>query len=216
MFHPSLQLDFYDPISNFEIPTYNGFILSLFFLICRGLLTILLCSNPIQRESIVNLNILFVERRVFISTCLVVLSLCFPRLVILYTQNPDTQVRYSLPVTAYQWYWTIGWERSEVEIYIDQLENIKLRTAFQIETSDCRVIPLRINTTFFITSNDVLHAFSIPAAFVKADAVPGRLNAISLNFSHPGVFYRQCSELCRVRHSYIPIKLEVILPNNAS
>ena len=69
---------------------------------------------------------------------------------------------------------------------------------------------------FFITSNDVLHAFSIPAAFVKCDAVPRRLNAISLNFPHPRVFYRQCSELCRVRHSYIPIKLEVVIPNNAS
>ena len=216
MFHPSLQLDFYDPISNFEIPLYNRFILSLFLLICRGLFAILFSSNPMRGESMINLNILFAERRVFISTCLVVLSLCFPRLVILYTQSPDTQVRYSLPVTAYQWYWTIGWERSETELYIEQIENVKLRAVFQLETSDCRVIPLRINTTFFITSNDVLHAFSIPAAFVKCDAVPRRLNAISLNFPHPRVFYRQCSELCRVRHSYIPIKLEVVIPNNAS
>nr|BCM73311.1 cytochrome c oxidase subunit II [Salpa younti] len=216
MLHPSLQLDFYDPISNFEMPTYNGFILSLFCLICGGLLTILLCSNPMRGESMVNLNLLFVEGGVFISTCLVVLSLCFPGLVILYTQNPDTQVGYSLPVTAYQWYWTIGWEGSEVEMYMDQLENVKLGTAFQMETSDCGVIPLGINTTFFITSNDVLHAFSIPTAFVKADAVPGRLNAMSLNFSHPGVFYGQCSELCGVGHSYMPIKLEVMLPNNAS
>lgn len=61
----------------------------------------------------------------------------------------------------------------------------------------------------------MLHSFSIPTAFVKCDAVPRRLNAISLKFNHPRVFYRQCSELCRVRHSYIPIKLEVLLPNIA-
>merc|ERR1712096_23139 len=32
---------FFDPVSNLEIPLYNGFILSLFFLICRRLVTIL-------------------------------------------------------------------------------------------------------------------------------------------------------------------------------
>lgn len=215
MFHSSLQLDFYDPCTNIEIPLYNRFILSLFVLICRRLSLILSCSEPIHRESIVDLSILFSERRVFVSTCIVVIALCVPRLVILYTQSPDIELRYSIPVTAYQWYWNIRWTRIESEVYIEQLENVKPRAAFLLETTDCRVIPIRVSTTFFITSNDVLHAFSIPAAFAKCDAVPRRLNAITINIIHPRTYYRQCSELCRVRHSYIPIKVEVISPKVA-
>jgi len=216
MFSPSLQIDFYDPVSNLEIPLYNGFILSLFFLICRRLVTMLVCSDPIRRESIVDIQLIFAERRVFASTCFTVVALCCPRLVILYTQNPDSQVGFNLPVTAYQWYWTIRWEGNETELYITQLENVKgKRNPYLLETSDCRVVPIRINTTFYVTSNDVLHAFSLPRTFSKCDAVPRRLNAISISFPRPRIFYRQCSELCRVGHSYIPIKVEAVLPNIA-
>lgn len=209
MFHPSFQLDFYDPLTNLELPLYNRFILSLFVLICRGLFTVLFASNPIRRESIIDLAIVFIERRVFISTCLTVVSLCVPGLIILYTQGPDINTGYAMPVVAYQWYWTLRWERAETEMYIEQISNVNKRIPYLTETSDCRVLPMGINTTFYITSNDVLHAFSLPAAFVKCDAVPRRLNAIRVLFPHPRIMFRQCSELCRVRHSYIPIKIEI-------
>lgn len=216
MFSPSLQINFLDPVSNLEIPLYNRFILSLFFLICGRLVTMLVCSDPIRRESIIDIQLIFAERRVFASTCFTVVALCCPRLVILYTQNPDSQIGYNLPVTAYQWYWTIRWEGNEAELYISRLENVKgKRNPYLLETSDCRVVPMRINTTFYITSNDVLHAFSLPGTFSKCDAVPGRLNAISISFPRPRVFYRQCSELCGVGHSYIPIKVESVIPNSA-
>jgi len=97
-----------------------------------------------------------------------------------------------------------------------QLENVKgKRNPYLLETSDCRVVPMGISTTFYVTSNDVLHAFSLPRTFSKCDAVPRRLNAISISFPRPRIFYRQCSELCRVGHSYIPIKVEAVLPSIA-
>jgi len=43
---------------------------------------------------------------------------------------------------------------------------------------------------------------------VKADAVPGRLNFLSVTPSATGVFYGQCSELCGRNHSFIPIVVE--------
>lgn len=106
MLHPSLQLDFYDPIASFEMPTYNRFILSLFVVILIGLGLILACGH-IGTESSQDFNILFTEGGVFISSCIIVLALCVPGLIILYRQSPDTPTRYTLPVTAYQWYWTI-------------------------------------------------------------------------------------------------------------
>merc|ERR1719376_937014 len=104
-------------------------------------------------------------------------------------------------------------EASQTELYKSRLESVQgTINPFLLETSDCRVVPIRINTTFYITSNDVLHAFSLPTTFSKCDAVPWRLNAISVNFSHPRVYYRQCSELCGVGHSYMPIKVEAVIP----
>lgn len=215
MLHPSLQLDFYDPIASFEISTYNRFILSLFVVILIRLGLILACRH-IDTESSQDFNILFTERRVFISSCIIVLALCVPRLIILYRQSPDTPTRYTLPVTAYQWYWTIRWGSNETELYMEQKPNGATHGApFLIETSDCRVVPIGLTTNFFVTSNDVLHSFSLPSAFVKCDAVPRRLNSLSLLLTHPGIMYRQCSELCRVRHSYIPIKVEVVIPVSA-
>lgn len=41
------------------------------------------------------------------------------------------------------------------------------------------------------------------------DAVPGRLNQVSLLANRPGTFYGQCSEICGINHAFMPIKVEV-------
>ena len=90
------------------------------------------------------------------------------------------------------------------------MTNFKSRYSYLLETIDNRVVFKSISTTFYITSNDVLHSFSLPASFVKCDAVPKLLNALLVKFPHPRVQYKQCFELCTVRLSYIPIKIEVV------
>jgi len=50
----------------------------------------------------------------------------------------------------------------------------------------------------------------VPSLGVKLDAVPGRLNQISTFISREAVFYGQCSELCGVNHSFMPIGLKSI------
>lgn len=45
---------------------------------------------------------------------------------------------------------------------------------------------------------------------VKIDAVPGKHNILLLEPNRCGIFYGQCSELCGVNHSFMPIVLEVI------
>jgi cytochrome c oxidase subunit 2 len=48
-----------------------------------------------------------------------------------------------------------------------------------------------------VTSNDVIHAFAIPAFGVKEDAIQGRVNETWFNVDRAGrLFYGQCSELC--------------------
>jgi cytochrome c oxidase subunit 2 len=42
------------------------------------------------------------------------------------------------------------------------------------------------------------------------DACAGRLNQVSLHLNRPGVFYGQCSELCGINHSFMPIVVEAV------
>lgn len=55
------------------------------------------------------------------------------------------------------------------------------------------------------TAGDVLHSWAVPALGVKADAVPGRLNQISVYIKRNGMYYGQCSELCGVNHGFMPM-----------
>jgi len=44
------------------------------------------------------------------------------------------------------------------------------------------------------------------------DGCPGRLNQVSLNINFVGTFYGQCSELCGINHSFMPIVVEAVTP----
>lgn len=60
-----------------------------------------------------------------------------------------------------------------------------------------------------VTSGDVLHSFAIPSLGIKIDAVPGKDNIVSLSPVTPGLFFGNCSEICGVNHTVIPIGLVV-------
>ena len=61
-----------------------------------------------------------------------------------------------------------------------------------------------------ITAADVLHSFSVPAFGIKTDAVPGKINETWVKVEKKGVFYGQCSELCGIKHGFMPIAVEVV------
>lgn len=79
-----------------------------------------------------------------------------------------------------------------------------------LEVDNRLVLPVRTNTRLIITAADVLHSWAIPALGVKMDAVPGRLNQVSLYINRAGTFYGQCSELCGINHSFMPIVVDAV------
>ena len=74
------------------------------------------------------------------------------------------------------------------------------------------VIPAGKVVKFLVTSNDVIHAFWVPAFWSKIDANPGQVNEIWAKVDRPGVYFGQCTELCGARHGYMPIAVEVVPP----
>lgn len=61
-----------------------------------------------------------------------------------------------------------------------------------------------------ITSEDVLHSFSIPAFRVKSDAVPGRYTTMWFQPTKPGTYHLFCTEYCGTEHSRMIGKIVVM------
>ena len=45
---------------------------------------------------------------------------------------------------------------------------------------------------------------------MKRDAVPGRINETWFKADRVGTFYGQCSELCGIKHAFMPITVNVV------
>ena len=89
-------------------------------------------------------------------------------------------------------------------------EDLKPGQKRLLETDTSVVVPVNATVRVQVTAADVLHAWAIPAFGVKIDAIPGRLNETWFKSTKEGTFYGQCSELCGIRHGFMPIKVEVV------
>jgi cytochrome c oxidase subunit 2 len=80
----------------------------------------------------------------------------------------------------------------------------------QLAVDNRVVLPVNTPIKLLTTANDVIHAWALPAFWIKMDAVPGRTNETSFTVTKTGVYYGQCSELCGDKHGYMPIGVEVV------
>jgi heme/copper-type cytochrome/quinol oxidase subunit 2 len=89
----------------------------------------------------------------------------------------------------------------------EDLEDGGLR---MLEVDNRVILPELTHVRFVVTSSDVIHSFAMPSLAIKCDAYPGRLNSISVLINREGVFYGQCSEICGILHSSMPIVIESV------
>jgi cytochrome c oxidase subunit 2 len=64
-----------------------------------------------------------------------------------------------------------------------------------------------------MTSEDVIHAFSIPAFRTKKDVVPGRYTTLWFEATKTGEFHLFCAEYCGTQHSTMIGKVIVMEPD---
>lgn len=121
-------------------------------------------------------------------------------------------------INLHQWYWSYEYsdfvnddgESIEFDSYMipgEDLEDGQLR---QLEVDSRVIVPVNTHIRFIVTGADVIHDFAVPALGLKIDATPGRLNQASVLIQREGVFYGQCSEICGVLHSAMPIAIEAV------
>jgi heme/copper-type cytochrome/quinol oxidase subunit 2 len=79
-----------------------------------------------------------------------------------------------------------------------------------LEVDNRVILPELTHVRFVVTASDVIHSFAMPSLGIKCDAYPGRLNQVSVLINREGVFYGQCSEICGILHSSMPIVIESV------
>jgi cytochrome c oxidase subunit 2 len=134
------------------------------------------------------------------------------RLLFAYNDMPKPYL--TVKATGYQWYW--GYEYPDQKI--SEITSVPLKkeeadakhVPYLLAADKPMVVPVNQVIRVQVTGADVIHSFALPAFGLKTDAIPGRLNETWFKADTIGVYYGQCSELCGVDHSNMPIEIHVV------
>jgi cytochrome c oxidase subunit II len=153
---------------------------------------------------------------------LILVVVAIPSISLLAKQfKPAGKDAVVVKVVGHQWNWSYFYpdHLGDTEILANMLPDAeaKKRGEPRLLGADNRmVIPVDTEIKMVVTSDDVIHSWAVPAFWAKMDAVPGRLNELTFKVQKgkEGVYYGQCSELCGVRHGFMPIAVEVVSKDN--
>ena len=140
---------------------------------------------------------------------IVLIFLVYPSIYLLYLID-ERRVEFlcTLKVIGHQWYWSYkmdGVLNLEIDSYIDSEAVVRL-----IDVDNRIIVPSQEYIRALITSRDVLHSWALPSLGLKIDAVPGRLNQFVFIVILNSIIHGQCSEICGVNHSFMPIVIEAV------
>ena len=154
---------------------------------------------------------------------LILVAISVPSVGLLRAQfKPAPKDALTIKAVGNQWYWTYEYpDNGKIEVISNMLKEPgegqpgeKPRTDADgpehLAVDNRMVVPVGEDIRLQTTGADVIHAFAVPSLWFKLDAVPGRLNEKVLRVDKPGVYFGQCSELCGVKHGYMPIAVEAL------
>ncbi|NWG70371.1 MAG: cytochrome c oxidase subunit II [Parvularculaceae bacterium] len=118
----------------------------------------------------------------------------------------------TLKVVGNQWNWTYAYpDFGDFDFISNMMPKEKTTPAlYRFEVDNRVVVPVGETVRVTTTGSDVIHSWALPNFGIKIDAVPGRINETWFKADREGVYYGQCSEICGVKHSAMPIGVEVV------
>ena len=153
-----------------------------------------------------------------ITPALILVLIAFPSFKLLYLMDEVSDPAMSVLAEGHQWYWSYQYpdflnsdnDFIEFDSYLIPESDLEDGALRMLEVDNRVIIPELTHVRFIITAADVIHSFACPALGIKVDAYPGRLNQASILVNRAGIFYGQCSELCGILHSSMPIVIESV------
>jgi cytochrome c oxidase subunit II len=146
---------------------------------------------------------------------LILVIIAVPSIRLLAHQYSPPRADLTIKAIGNQWYWEYEYPDHGVNLVSNMLSDADADARHeprQLGVDERMVVPAGAVVKMIITSNDVVHAWGVPAFWTKIDAVPGRLNETWFRTDRPGLYYGVCYELCGARHGYMPIAVEVVPP----
>ncbi|MCC3862466.1 cytochrome c oxidase subunit II [Pseudemcibacter aquimaris] len=168
-------------------------------------------SNPVASKTTHNTLLEIVWTAVPV---LILVVIAVPSFRLLYNQDVLPEADVTVKAIGNQWYWSYEYPDHE-EIMFDSIMLTDEEAAAAghprlLGTDTKVVVPVNKVIRMQVTATDVIHAWTIPAFGAKIDAVPGLLNETWFKATKEGLYYGQCSELCGIRHGFMPIMVEVV------
>lgn len=168
-------------------------------------------ANPVPAKFSHNTTVEIIWTIVPVIILMVIAIFSF-RLLFDYNDMPKPYM--TVKATGYQWYW--GYEYPDQKI--SEITSVPLKkeeadakgVPYLLAADKPLVVPVNQVIRVQVTGADVIHAFALPAFGLKTDAIPGRLNETWFKAEKVGTYYGECSELCGVDHSNMPIEIKVV------
>ena len=187
-----------------------------------GWILLSIVRNYIQSKAVISHKYLnhgtLIELIWTITPAIILMLIAFPSFKLLYLMDEVSDPSMSVLAEGHQWYWSYQYpdflnldnELIEFDSYIVPESDLEEGTLRMLEVDNKVIIPELTHVRFIVTAGDVIHSFSCNSLGIKADAYPGRLNQVSVFINREGVFYGQCSEICGILHSSMPIVIESV------
>lgn len=201
-----------------EIISFHNFLLPIIIVISVFVLALLLWvivrynrrANPTPRKFTHNI---LVEVIWTVVPVLILVAIAWKSFPLIYMEERIPQAELTLKVTGNSWRWDFEYPDLGVRMTANLLPEEEARAQgrpYLLATDAPLLVPVGTTVRVLVTSNDVIHAFAVPAFGVKEDAIQGRVNETWFNVDREGVFYGQCSELCGVNHAYMPVEIHAV------
>ena len=153
-----------------------------------------------------------------VTPSFILAAIAVPSFALVYSMDEVTDPAITIKAVGHQWYWSYEYsdyntsqnESIAFDSYMvpdDELEAGQLRL---LDVDNPIYVPTETHIRLIVTSDDVLHSWTIPSFGVKVDACPGRLHQASMFIKREGTFYGQCSEICGVNHGFMPICVKAV------
>nr|AYE88795.1 cytochrome oxidase subunit II [Trachymyrmex iheringi] len=146
-----------------------------------------------------------------ISPMFILIFIAIPSIKILYLTDEIFNNNLTIKAIGHQWYWSYEYSdflNIEFNSFMIPPNQLNINEFRLLEVDNRCILPFNYPVRVLTSSMDVIHSWAIPSLGIKMDSTPGRLNQTLLVISRPGVYFGQCSEICGMNHSFMPISIE--------
>jgi len=143
---------------------------------------------------------------------LIVLVMIYFSFGLLFFEEDIPKADITVKATGHQWYWHYGYPDHDIKYASEMLPDAARKPGQPrlLAVNNDLVVPVNKVVRVQVIGADVIHSFAVPSFGIKVDAVPGRLNETWFKATRTGMYYGQCSELCGMNHSFMPIAIRVV------